>query len=190
MADTRLKQADPAITREAFLSVSDTRLKALRKEQELARMAFVTAMKTLRATPVDSPEREFRRTQLRQTKAQYEARKLAVSQAQTVVDITLDSFRQAEEDRIAEATKTAAKENKVWAKTCKVARKPFEFAIPVKTVRIRKQSVGAVPAPCGVLCSDAFTADAHGRGCPECQRIAEEHELSFTQTPVVPIQEE
>ena len=184
-AITSQKAATPAEQRDAIRTTSETRIRALRLVQEKARMAFVKSMKTLRATPKESPERAFRSNQFRQSKRDYEAAKAAVVRAQTVLDITLDSMKQEEAGLIRKAQRAADKATKAWGKSCRKARQPFDISLATKVVKIRKQSIGVVYAPCGQGCADAVTADAHARYCPECQRIAEEHELSFTQTGAV-----
>jgi hypothetical protein len=182
---TSSKQATPAAQRDAIRATSETRIRALRLVQEKARMAFVESMKKLRATPKESPERAFRSNQFRQSKREYEAAKAAVVSAQTVLDITLDSMREEEAGLLRKAQRAAEAEAKRWGKSCRKARQPFDISLAAKVVKIRKQSIGVVYAPCGCGCADAATADAHARYCPECRRIAEEHELSFTQTGAV-----
>lgn len=168
-ASTSLQLISPADQRTAIRTTSESRIKALRLTQERARMAFVSAMKTLRQTPKESPERAFRSTQFKQAKHSFEAAKSAVIHAQTVLNITLDSINQSEAELIGKATEALAIETQAWAKECKTAQAPFEFVVNRKGGRLRPAK-GTVRAACRLVCMNEQSKIDHEAGCPECQK--------------------
>lgn len=158
------------------ISLARAEVKEAMKNQEHARMAFSDAIKTLRAIPKDNPQYGPARAHRSLMQKNYTRLQARADEAGAVLNGLVGRLRDIESREQAAQDKVEARSRKAWAKTCQRAQSTPAPEVVSRPTRVTMR--GTVRAPCGALCANAESAEAHVHDCDVCIKISEVSDLS------------